>query len=90
MIIYIGLHKTGSTFLQKKIFPNFENYKFISRPFTQRNSEFNALQYSDESTFNEKLTFQKLRKFSGNYIISDEAFSGLIYHNYINRTTIAR
>lgn len=30
--IHIGIHKTGSTFLQKKVFPKIKSIKFLSQP----------------------------------------------------------
>ena len=49
--IHIGLHKTGTTFLQNRIFSLFTNLIFLTRPYTQQNNAFNKLQYADDSLY---------------------------------------
>lgn len=92
VIIHIGLHKTGSTFLQREIFPNYDNLTYLSRPFTQYNYPFNKIQYADDSLYNEEEVINVLKNFNQNKVlISDENMSGKIMgYSYINRTMIAK
>jgi len=91
-IIHVGLHKTGSTFLQEEIFPLIKNFSFVSRPFTQHNHAFNKLQYAPDGVYEENEMVEELKNIKGdNVLLSDEAFSGkVIYFNYINRDQIIR
>ena len=93
-IIHIGLHKTSTTFLQNKIFPNIENYTFITRPYTQCNHAFNKLQYADDSLYDKNLVIEELKKnnlINSNLILSDESFSGKPFgYSYLNRSLIAK
>lgn len=89
--IHVGLHKTGSTFLQNKVFPNLEKTTYIGRPYTQQNIAFNKLQYADSSLYSKEEVNQEIKHFDHykKVLISDEMFSGLPFNNYINRTMIA-
>lgn len=91
-VLHLGLHKTGTTFLQRNIFPNLRNYKLITRPYTQHNYAFNKMQYADDSLFSYKEIKEEIREFSNNnLIISDESFSGKpIMFSHINRSQIAK
>lgn len=91
-VIHVGLHKTATTFLQKKIFPSLDNYNLYTRPYTQHNHAFNQLQYADESLYNKKLVENEVEKFpTGNIILSDESFYGKPnLFSHINRTIIAK
>ena len=83
-IIHVGMHKTGSTFLQKQLFPfvldkeflssNYEFEKFLRDQFLNC---LDGIYKRDEflKTFYEK--FQ--RKTSTSFIISEENLSGHIY-----------
>lgn len=87
--IHIGLHKTGSTFLQNKVFPRLKETTYIGRPYTQQSIAFNKLQYADTSLYKEEETIQEINQENENHekiLISDEMFSGLPFNNYINRT----
>jgi len=76
-ILHLGLHKTGSTFLQNSVFPKLNDYKLITRPHTQYLRFFNELQYADDVTFFRKYDRNYTKKFfTNNTIISDEAFLG--------------
>lgn len=89
-IIHVGLHKTATTYLQKKVFPSLEHYTLYTRPYTQHNHAFNQLQYADDSLYNKEIVEKEIEKFpSENIILSDESFSGkpnLFCH--VNRTII--
>jgi len=92
VFIHIGLHKTGTTYLQNEIWTQASSYTFISRPYTQHNHAFNQLQYADDTMFNEDLIKNEISKFDVSpLLISDESFSGKpIYFSYINRSLIAK
>ena len=89
--IHIGLHKTGSTFLQNKVFPKLKETTYIGRPYTQQSIAFNKLQYADSSLYSEEETIMEIKNFEKHekILISDEMLSGLPFNNYINRTIIA-
>jgi hypothetical protein len=88
--IHIGLHKTATTHLQKKIFPGITNLTLLSRPYTQLNHAFNKLQYADESRYCKEDLLYELEKFKGGkLLISDEMLSGQPFFNYINRSMVA-
>lgn len=75
--LHVGLHKTGSTFLQNEVFPGLINYNLITRPHTQYLRFFNELQYADRQTFYSKYTPEMIKTYiNGDVIISDEALLG--------------
>ena len=86
MAIYfhIGLHKTGSTFLQKRIFPHlkdfisinyFKNKKYFKE--IENLQKFNHLVYKKKEINN----LLKLKNNKKNFLISSEQFSGNgVYH----------
>jgi hypothetical protein len=88
--IHIGLHKTATTHLQKRIFPGIKNLTLLSRPYTQLNHAFNELQYADASRYREENLLHELKNFiDKKLLISDEMLSGQPFFNYINRSVIA-
>ena len=93
--IHIGLHKTGSTFLQDKIFPRFSNTTFISRPFTCNNHAFNKLKEADDILYNKEEILQIIENINSDedtskILLSDESFSGrALDFQYVNRSLIA-
>ncbi len=91
-VIHVGLHKTATTFLQKEIWPNFNNYTYISRPYTQHNHAFNKLQYADDSLYSKNELLAELTKIKAdNILLSDECLSGKpLFFSYINRSLIAQ
>lgn len=91
-IIHIGLHKTGTTYLQRCVFPYLPGYVCLTRPYTQFNRAFNRLQHADDSCYDESELKTELEAFRGsNLIISDEALSGKqITFSDINKSMIAR
>ncbi len=92
-LIHVGLPKSASTFFQEKIFPNFTETVFVSRPYTQQSRAFNKLQYADESLYNVEDIRQELKQiFSESLIISDEVFCGLgmTSMNCFNPTIVAK
>ena len=91
-IIHVGLHKTASTFLQTGIFPGLKNHLLITRPYTQHNHSWNALQYADDTFFDENDFLNEIARYKSQpLVISDESLSGKpVNFGYINRTTIAR
>lgn len=91
-VIHVGLHKTGTTFLQSHIFSQAQRSRLISRPYTQHNWSWNRLQYADDTFFDEREFENEVNQFgSGGLIISDESLSGKpIGFGYVNRSMIAR
>lgn len=89
--IHIGLHKTATTFLQKKIFPKLDNINYLSRPYTNLNHAFNKLQYADDTRFCRQEFTQEINQLQSDkdLLISEEMLSGTPYFNYVNRSTIA-
>ena len=92
IFIHVGLHKTGSTYLQDAIWPQASEYSLISRPYTQHNHAFNQMQYADDTLYNKGLIKNEISKFDSNpLLISDENFSGKpVYFSYLNRSLIAK
>lgn len=94
VFLHIGLHKTGTTYLQEEIFPRMPDVTFITRTSTQLNHAFNRLQYADDSLFDPEDVLREMRGIhrpDRPILISDESLSGkVLYFNYINRTMIAR
>lgn len=75
LFIHIGLHKTGTTVLQKLIFPKLQDIEYLGKPFDNQsilrhiiNSEKNRFIYSCESTIGTLLDSYK--KKGPNYLIS--------------------
>ena len=91
VVLHIGLHRTATSFLQQKIFPEIEGYYTLTRPYTQLNHAFNQLQYADDSLYDESAVRNELVSLTcSKLILSDESFSGKpIGWNLINRTLIA-
>lgn len=90
--LHVGLHKTGTTFLQETVFPRVQDITFVSRPYTQYNRAFNALQYADDSVYEAEAIRAELDRIPGRRVLlSDEGFSGKpLALNYVNRTMVAK
>ena len=91
-ILHVGLHKTGTSYLQASVFPLFHSYTLLTRPYTQHNFAFNKLQFADDSLYSKKEMEEELGQFGdSNLIISDESFCGKPYvFSFINRSMIAK
>ncbi|MDD3178667.1 MAG: hypothetical protein PHR26_04060 [Candidatus ainarchaeum sp.] len=76
IIFHIGLHKTGSTFFQKEIFPKL-NLNYV---------DFTDFKYFNRLIFDDVLYFKKFKLKSGLY--SSEHLSGWIEERVINRKDI--
>ena len=84
-IIHIGLHKSGSTFLQSKIFPKIKNHIYLG--FYNSNTlseETRYFQTCSKYSFNER-KIKNLIEFinncknkNQNFLISSEGFTGSI------------
>ncbi len=92
VILHIGIHKTATTFFQKRIWPNLKTYTLLTRPYTQHNYAFNKLQYADDSLYKKEMMVEEIKNIGAEkLLISDEALSGkVIYFSYLNRSIIAR
>jgi hypothetical protein len=92
IIIHVGLHKTGSTFLQKKVFPNLKTFHLIAPQETRNNIAFNKLMYADDCFYNKIRVENEINKISKKKIlITDESFTGQPINMYCNnKSTIAK
>lgn len=90
-IIHVGLHKTASTLLQEKVFPQVKGFRYLTRPYTQFNISWNQLQYADDTLYDADLMESLLRPLRmQNLLISDESLSGNPTQlAYSNRSMIA-
>jgi hypothetical protein len=80
VFIHVGLHKTGSTFLQSEVFnkmSDIESINFFNKDFLQK--EFEYIQSSNPIYFDKK-KIKNLENFfkekTNNFLISSEQFSG--------------
>ena len=87
LIIHLGIHKTASTFFQKKIFNNLNNYFYFDRKSLERFKEY--ILYTDEFYFDKEIAlnffYSSIDKSKENIIISDEDFYGLPFSGGTNR-----
>ena len=84
--------RTGTTFLQQKVFPNIDNFQAYSLPYSHYNEAFHKMIYMDDSLYNEEEFIQEVGKFKGdNIILSNENFIGQsLFYYHSNRTRIAQ
>lgn len=83
--------RTGTTFLQRKVFPNIAGHNFYGIPYSHYSEAFHKMIYMDDSLYNEDEFIHEINQLEGeNIIISNENFIGqsLFYH-HSNRTSIA-
>lgn len=83
--------RTGTTFLQRKVFPNITGHHFYGIPYSHYSEAFHKMIYMDDSLYNEDEFIHEINQLEGeNIIISNENFIGqsLFYH-HSNRTRIA-
>ena len=64
IIIHIGYPRTGSTYLQSKIFPNLKNINFLGKPFSEKKSKKFYL-FEKKIFCYDNLYFEKKKKFLG-------------------------
>ncbi len=91
--IHIGMPRTATTFLQRKIFPHLTGFHFLSLPYAHFSPAFQKIQYQDDSLYsvdeikNDLAPLFKCEKL----LISNENFVGqsLFWYNG-NRTRNAR
>lgn len=91
-ILHIGLHKTGTTYLQNVVWPQVRGVQYLTRPFTQFNHAFNMLQYADDALYEIQDVRAVLDSFSADrFLISDESLSGKpLLFGSVNRSLIAQ
>ncbi|MBL4670178.1 MAG: sulfotransferase domain-containing protein, partial [Flavobacteriales bacterium] len=90
--IHIGMPRTGTTFLQRKVFPNIDGFQAYSLPYSHYNEAFHKMIYMDDSLYDENEFKHEIAQLKGdNIILSNENFIGqsLFYH-HSNRTRIAQ
>ncbi|MBN0986868.1 hypothetical protein [Amphritea pacifica] len=96
LYIHIGPHKTGSTFLQKKVFPSLVGIEYIGRFYTDANQSMNMVVTENYGFFMKWVCegdCNSLRKFvekilddiNNSFLFSDEwlsaEYSGKFYHS---------
>lgn len=90
IFIHIGYHKTGTSYLQKVIFPKLDQVNFIR---TEDNRQlFWKLYHQDPLNFDVNKTKDDLQKYMHNSkinLISNENSSGTHHYKYINNKNIA-
>lgn len=90
IFIHVGYPKTGTTFLQQKVFENLKVTKSFGKPKIEENMKFimNSICKDDEITFesNKELLLEKLRliQFREKNIISLEEFTSCLDINNYN------
>lgn len=83
--------RTGTTFLQRKVFHAIEGFSFYGLPYTHYNNAFHKMIYMDESLYDKDEFIKEINQLKGdNIILSNENFIGqsLFYH-HSNRSRIA-
>jgi len=93
VFIHAGLPKTGSSWLQRLVFPVIDDLTFITRPHTMLSDNFNQLQFGDDQVF----SIERLREEvyglgektdSKSILISEETFTGMPKYAFLNRSMI--
>jgi hypothetical protein len=84
--------RTASTFFQREVFPNLENFDAVGVEITQYHASFQRVLYQDESLFDESAVIDSLPfDLDKNLIISNELFVGQsLYLSSSNRTRSAK
>ena len=84
--IHIGLNKTGSTFLQSKVFPHL-GYKLLTQSSLELIEPYNDLMNQDEFDYNPDPLIQYFNSNfeNENLLISDEAIPGRPIYRHTNR-----
>ena len=91
IICHVGFPKTGTTFLQKNVFPNVQGVKFS--PLSLTEVGFKALINEDDSVFDLESTRSLLAPpppAGESILLSDERLMGShLYSHFVNRSQIA-
>ena len=89
LFLHVGLHKTGSTFLQHEVFPKLKSLQFIHRG--EAEYWLNRLGIEEDSSFDlapyQRFFYPLIS--SGPTLISHEGLSGAHYLLYVNQTRSA-
>jgi len=90
--LHIGMPRTGTSFLQTKVFPSLPNLSFYGVETAHYSDPFNQLLYADESWFDAAAFAASLAKLPGErQLFSNELFVGQgMYFNFSNRTRTAK
>ncbi len=90
--IHIGMPRTGTTFLQKKVFPNIDNHHFYNIEYTYYSRAFQRMIYADDTLYNPAEFKKAIDELKGDKIIlSNELLVGQsLFMHYGNRSQIAR
>ncbi len=91
-IIHIGMPRTGTSFLQQKVFPHLPGVDFYGLDTAYYSQPFNRMQYADDTLYDPTEFKNAVDELAGDKILlSNEWLSGQsVYFNYVNRSLIAR
>ncbi len=97
IFIHIGLHKTGTTFLQRKIFPNLNDFCLVHRErhanFPNIGGAINQFLYADESLYNShdlKTIFESISEDKVIWTSEDLCGRPMGFGGVVNRAVIAK
>lgn len=80
-LIHIGMPRTGSTFLQRSVFPQVPGYQYVDLEFSHYSEIFQKLQYQDDSLYCPQIAADWAAQYAGkNLILSNENFVGQTLH----------
>ena len=87
-ILHIGMPRSGSTLLQRQVFPRWNNINYIGPPYTFYNHHFQRLLFADDTLYDEDQLRRELSRWEDtSVLISDENFVGLpLYWQFGNRS----
>ncbi len=90
--LHIGMPRTGTSFLQQKVFPKVEGLSFYGLETTHSSVAFNKMQYADDTLYDANEFAAAVNALQGEKVLlSNENFIGQsVYFNHINRTAIAK
>lgn len=90
--LHIGMPRTGTSFLQQKVFPNLPGIDFYGLDTAYYSEPFNKMQYADDTLYNPEEFQKACDDLKGEKVLlSNEWLVGQsVYFNYVNRSQIAR
>jgi hypothetical protein len=89
LYIHIGYPKTGTSFLQREIFPKVEGINYIRRKAVREQTQ--RIRSQDEFSFDDERTRAEIQSHfrPGTNVISNETFTGAVFFKSINNKLIA-
>lgn len=92
IFIHIGMPRTGTSFLQQKVFPNLTGIDFYGVETCYYSAPWNRMQYADDSLYNAAEFKESIDAIGAESVLfSNELLVGQsAYFNFVNRSLIAR